>query len=86
LVKEIMTTQVVKVSKDASALEVIQKMEKEGVRRILLVDLNDQICGVISADDLLQLLAKEINGLGKLVERQLENEKRYRPHMAQLAL
>ena len=81
-----MTTQVVKVSKDASALEVIQKMEKEGVRRILLVDLNDQICGVISADDLLQLLAKEINGLGKLVERQLENEKRYRPHMAQLAL
>jgi predicted transcriptional regulator len=86
LVKEIMSNQVIKVSKDANTQDVIHEMEKQGVRRVVLVDSADQICGVVSSDDLLQYLAKEINGLGNLIDRQLENEKRHRPHMAQLAL
>jgi|GEM_PF-3196404 hypothetical protein len=50
-------------------------MESKGVRRMIGVDEAGNACGLVSSDDRLQLVAWEMNGLGRLVERQLENEK-----------
>lgn len=61
---------------DSGIAEVIEDMERNGKRRVILVDKSGEACGVVSADDLIQLLAREVNGIGQLIQRQPENEKR----------
>jgi predicted transcriptional regulator len=76
-VEEIMSKGVIQVKKDDGIASVVERMEREGVRRLVVVDDSGNACGVVSSDDVLQLVAKEMNGLGRLVERQLQNEKTY---------
>lgn len=84
-VENAMSKNIVTVHKDEGISEVINKMEHEGVRRIIVVDENRKACGLVSFDDLVQLLAEELNSLGRLIQRQLENEKIYRPEARQSA-
>ncbi|MGZ3653181.1 MAG: CBS domain-containing protein [Bdellovibrionota bacterium] len=73
-VSEVMTTEVLRVPKGTGVADVIEKMERWEVRRAVVVDKNDKPCGLISTDDLLQLLGDEMQSLGNLVSRQLSTE------------
>lgn len=74
-VQDLMSKEVFKVSKDMGIADVVDKMESKGVRRMVVVDESDNACGVVSSDDILQLVARELYGLGKLVEGQSKAEK-----------
>jgi predicted transcriptional regulator len=73
-VAEVMSKDVLRVPKGAGAADVIEKMEKREVRRAVVVDGHSHPCGLISSDDLVQLLGIELNSLGNLVSRQIANE------------
>ena len=73
-IEDIMTKDVLLVPKGAGVADVIARMEKREVRRALVVDKDNKPCGLISSDDLLQLLGNELNSLGNLVRRQIDNE------------
>lgn len=85
-VQDVMSTNIVKVHRGIGIAEVVDQMENNGVRRMIVVDEAGNACGLVSTDDILQLVAREVNGLGRLVERQLENEKINRPQPSQLVL
>lgn len=85
-VQDVMSTDIVKVSKGKGIAEVVDQMESKGVRRVILVDDAGNACGLVSSDDILQLVAREMNGLGRLVTRQLENEKIHKPRQSQLMI
>ncbi len=74
-VQDAMTKKVVTVPEGLGIAEVVDRMETNGVRRMVVVDEQGDACGLVTADDILQLVARELNGLGRLVERQVENEK-----------
>lgn len=74
-VQEVMSKDVAKVTKNQGIAEVVDLMESKGVRRMIIVDDFGRACGLVSSDDILQLVARELNGLGRLVERQMENER-----------
>ncbi|GIL18069.1 MAG: CBS domain-containing protein [Oligoflexia bacterium] len=76
-VESVMTGNVIKVQQEEGIATVVDKMEREGVRRMVVVDAAGNACGLVSSDDILQLVAKELNGIGKLFEKQIENEKSY---------
>jgi CBS domain-containing protein len=71
---EIMSQDVLHVPKGTGVAEVIDKMAKREVRRAVVVDKEHRPCGIISTDDLIQLLGSELHSLGKLVGSQLSNE------------
>lgn len=85
-VQSVMSTDVVQVPKSKGIAEVVEQMESRGIRRMVVVDDAGNACGLVSSDDILQLVAKELSGLGRLVERQLENEKIQKPVSSQLML
>ncbi len=85
-VKDVMSKGVVMVNETMGIAEVVDRMEAKGVRRMIVVDDAGNACGLVSTDDILQLVARELNALGRLVERQLENEKIYKPQQAQLMM
>lgn len=62
------------VKESAGVFEGIQIMTNKGVRRLPVVDDSGSLIGVVTLDDLLQLLAKEFGALGKLVAREQKNE------------
>jgi CBS domain-containing protein len=45
-------------------------MRKNGVRRVPVVDKQGQLVGIVTVDDLVQLLGAELSELGKLISRE----------------
>ncbi len=74
-VDEVMSTDIVKVTKEKGIAEVVDEMETHGVRRMIVVDEAGNACGLVSSDDILQLVARELNGLGRIAQRQSGKER-----------
>jgi CBS domain-containing protein len=58
----------------AGVFEAIQLMASKGIRRLPVVDDDGGLVGIITLDDLLLLLSKELAALTKLVTREQKNE------------
>lgn len=50
-------------------------MRSQGVRRLPVVDAQGVLVGIVSADDLLELVAEEISGLAGMVGREFRRER-----------
>ena len=85
-VENVMSKNVVTVTADSGIAEVVDHMAAEGIRRIIVVDESGNACGLVSTDDILQLVAREIYSLGQLVAREITNETVHRPPHDQLML
>lgn len=54
--------------------ETIQQMRTRGIRRLPIVNSAGELVGIVSVDDLIQLLAVEMNELGNLIAREQARE------------
>lgn len=68
----------VAVEGSASLQEAIAAMEKAGVRRLLVVEADGGVIGLVSADDLVCALAEELQGLARALRRNIQQEKTQR--------
>jgi len=71
---DIMNSRLAKVKKTDGIYETIQVLQREEVRRAIVVDEDNRLCGVVSTDDLVELLGDEIHRIGQLYRKQVENE------------
>lgn len=58
--------------------ETLQRMKAKGVRRLPVVDDPGALVGILSADDLLDLLAEELNDLVRVIRREISRERESR--------
>jgi CBS domain-containing protein len=63
-----MSSPVLTLRDDDGLLEALDKMSKHGVRRAPVVDRDGRLRGLISVDDLVQLLAGELSRVGALIK------------------
>lgn len=54
--------------------ETIELMRAKGVRRVPIVDAQGALVGIVTADDMLDLLAEEMTALAKMVSREQRHE------------
>ncbi|MEK7840023.1 MAG: CBS domain-containing protein, partial [Pseudomonadota bacterium] len=59
--------------------DVVKRMRAAGVRRLPVVDREGTLVGILTVDDLLDLLSETLNDLTRLVTRELTREQRRRP-------
>lgn len=71
---DLVTRDLVTAYEDEGVFEAIQKMRSHGVRRMPVVDREGELVGILSVDDLVQLLAEEMAELGKLIAREQAEE------------
>lgn len=71
---DLMTRDLVTVREDTGVFETIQLMRLHGVRRLPVTDREGGLVGIISVDDLVELLADEMAELGKLIAREQAHE------------
>lgn len=67
---DLMKREVVTVREDQGVFETIQHMRMNGIRRMPVVDRNGALVGILSIDDLIQLLAEEMSELAKLISKE----------------
>jgi CBS domain-containing protein len=74
VVEQIMSGGVVTLTEQASIREATELMRDKGVRRIVIVDENDRVTGLVSFDDLILLLGMEIGNLANAVVSEVSRE------------
>lgn len=73
-VGDIMVPELATVKENTGVFEAIQYMRAKGVRRLPVVDDNGGLLGILTLDDLLELLAEELLALAKLVTHEQKKE------------
>lgn len=67
---EIMTDDLVTVEADTGVFDLVRTMGEEGIRRMPVVDSAGGLAGIVTLDDVLGLLAEEVQYLADVVDRQ----------------
>jgi CBS domain-containing protein len=62
-------------------LEVLEQMQRHGVRRMPVTDNYGALAGIVTLDDLLEILAEELGIMVKLISREQSKEAKSRPAM-----
>ncbi|MHB9101548.1 MAG: CBS domain-containing protein [Sulfuricella sp.] len=73
-VGDIMSPQLVSVQGSEGVFETIALMRNKGIRRVPVVDREGGLEGIVSADDILDLLAEEMTALAKVSPREQSRE------------
>ncbi len=74
MVSDIMLAELATVKEDAGLFEAIEYMHSKGVRRLPVVDGKGGLTGILTLDDLIELLADEMAALSKLVKYEQRKE------------
>ncbi len=77
--KDIMSDQLVTVEETVSLLDALERMREKGVRRLPVVNSCGQLAGLLAADDLLEVVAEQMNDLAGLIGREIRREQHLRP-------
>ena len=73
---DLLTGDLVAADEEQGIFETIQQMRQKGVRRMPVVNREGGLVGIVSLDDMVQLLADEMNELAKLVSNEQVREAR----------
>jgi CBS domain-containing protein len=78
LVGDIMNANVVTARETEPLEAALKKMEEHGIRRLPVVDGNGALVGIVTLDDVLQVLTEQQIGLVKIVAEQQRHERHFR--------
>lgn len=82
-VGEVASTQLVAVRGGADVGEAIAAMRKHGVRRLLVTGSQGDVVGILSADDLLEIMATQLSGLSAALREGIFRESAERPSVGE---
>lgn len=78
-VGDIMAPEIFTIKESAGTAETIQLMRHKTTRRLPVVDNDGELVGMVTLDDMLELLSEELLDLAKLVRYEQKKEIRHRP-------
>jgi CBS domain-containing protein len=73
-VGDVMSSELMTARESDGLYETMQRMRAKGVRRVPVVDANGALAGIVTVDDLLDLLADELTALARLLSREQARE------------
>lgn len=76
LVGDVVARELVTVREEADQSEVLSTMESQGVRRLPVVNAKGGLVGIITFDDLLDLMAEQLSVLARVAKQQQKTESR----------
>ncbi|NEU58231.1 CBS domain-containing protein [Halorussus sp. MSC15.2] len=75
-VEDVMTENPATIREDAEAMEISRTIDEQNVRRIPVVDENDQLTGIVTLDDLVATIGEQLDHVSETIESQSPD---YRP-------
>jgi CBS domain-containing protein len=75
---DIMSPELVTAPESMGVTEAIELMRSRGIRRLPIVNDENRLVGIVTIDDLLEVLAEELSGIARVVSREHMREGRVR--------
>jgi CBS domain-containing protein len=69
-VRDVMSSPVVKADERTDIDAALSLMRSHAIRRVVIVNAEEELVGVLSLDDVLMLMAEEFQAIGALVEKE----------------
>lgn len=82
LIKEVMSARLLTIRESAGIGDGIRIMRSRGVRRLPVIDPEGKLVGIVTLDDLIDLLAEEMSALAALIRYEQEKERQVKPKTA----
>ena len=79
LVGDAMSSELLTVNENEQLTDLVQKMYGKAVRRVPVVNANGALVGIVTTDDLIDLIAEQLNSLVGLVQREQHRESQPNP-------
>jgi CBS domain-containing protein len=76
---DIMARELITVPETQDVFETVEQMRRHGVRRLPVTDKQGVLLGIVSIDDLVQLLAMQASELSRIITRERSKEIEARP-------
>lgn len=77
-VGDVMSYQLVTVTEEIKLLDAIKLMRMNGVRRLPVVNESGELQGILSVDDLLELVVEQLSDIVGVVSKEITNEEKSR--------
>lgn len=77
-VGDVMSYEIATVGENDELWETLERMRKLGVRRMPVVDAGGMLVGIITLDDLMELMAEAMGHIASLIRREIGTEARRR--------
>lgn len=77
-VGDVMSYQLVTVTEETKLLDAIKLMRMNGVRRLPVVNESGELQGILSVDDLLELVVEQLSDIVGVVSKEITNEEKSR--------
>jgi CBS domain-containing protein len=84
-VSDLMTVELVTAGEHEDLHDILKKMEWHGIRRLPVVNERGGLEGILTLDDVIELLSEELTELVKLVAAEQKRERALRPRAASVA-
>jgi len=78
-VGDAMSFELTTVTEHDDLMHVIELMRDKGIRRVPVIDTDEALVGILTVDDIVDLLSEVLVDLAHLVDRQKRRETRLRP-------
>lgn len=75
---DVMSDQLVTIPEDTGLLDSIKYMQTKGVRRLPVIDHQGSLVGIITIDDVLELVAELLRDLATLIQKEQTHEIKHR--------
>ena len=75
---DVMSLEIATVREEEGVWETLEKMRDAGVRRMPVVDQDESLVGLITLDDLLELLTEALDNMTRLIKGEVGKESRLR--------
>lgn len=73
-VGDVMSYQLVTTSEETKLLDALDLMKEKGVRRLPVVNKQGELQGILSVDDMLELVVEQLSDIVGLVSKEIKNE------------
>lgn len=73
-VGDVMSYQLVTTLEETRLLDAIKLMRIKGVRRLPVVNVQGELQGILSADDILELIVEQLSDVVSLISKEISNE------------
>ena len=73
--EDVMSERLVTAQEDDALPQLMQSMREHGVRRVPVVGIHDELMGIVTLDDVLKILAQEMNLLVGSIDTSLKHER-----------
>jgi CBS domain-containing protein len=77
-VGDIMGQELITAGENEDVFDAVERMRNKGVRRMPIVQDDGTLVGIVSIDDVIEVLAEEMNSLARLISREQLHEQQTR--------